>query len=540
MFVCNCLTNLNGTCALNAFNPHLILNSEIALCNEPKKGVPVAKQGIRLQYSGFAIFAAKLISVGTGFLFQLMLARVLLSSPETSPQYGIWFNITDIMAYFTLIIGIVPFWVMRYVARGKEGSIKTGLAVTAIISTIGTVTYLTLIPLILPSFEISIEYLSIYLIASIQIMETYGIGIFEACLQATRPQAVGYGLLFQQVCKVILGYVLIVQLGQPLTGAVVATIVAFGIQLTYYYGLLAHEFKQKIQWGYVREWLKGSVLNIYSVIGGQISASIFFLLIIYGTQDGRGIYGAAAQIANIISYAAVLAFALYPKLLAEKKREDITISLKMVLMFAVPMTFGAIALADSYITLLSSTIADASVVLVVIAIDMFIFVLNTIFGSVLYGFETVDQDMMSFKKMIKSKLFLAFSLPYVQAAITLPVAYYILTTYALDQPLLAAFSVSVITVIGRLIKFIMLYAIVRKMIKIDIPWKSIAKYVFASAVMGTVMFLLPHPSTISMTLVMTALGSAIYLGILLAIDKEARALPKAVIQEISGKTKPKA
>jgi O-antigen/teichoic acid export membrane protein len=500
----------------------------------------VAKQGIRLQYSGFAIFAAKLLSVGTGFFFQFILARALLASPETSPQYGIWFNINDVIAYFTLVMGIVPFWVMRYVARGKEGSVKTGLATTMVIAVIGSVIYLGIIPFILPFFEITGDYLPIYLIASVQIMEYYGISIFESCLQATRPQAVGYGLLFQQVGKVILGYVLIVQLGQPLIGAVISTIVAFGTQLIYYYSLLAEYLKQRVQWGFVKEWLKGSVLNIYSVVGYQIAASIFFLLLIYGTKDGRGIYGAALQIANIISYASVLAFALYPKLLAEQKREDITISLKMVLMFAVPMTFGAIALADSYISLLSPTIADASVVLIILAIDTLIVVVSTIFGSVLYGFETVDQEIMSFKKLVKSKLFLAFSLPYVQAAITLPASYYVLTTYALNQPLQAAFSVGVIIAIGHLITFSMLYAIVRKMIKIDIPWRSIAKYVFASAVMGTVMFLLPHPSTISMTLVMTAIGSAIYLGILLAIDKEARRLPKAVIHEIRRKPQPTA
>jgi peptidoglycan biosynthesis protein MviN/MurJ (putative lipid II flippase) len=88
------------------------------------------------------------------------------------------------------------------------------------------------------------------------------------------------------------------------------------------------------------------------------------------------------------------------------------------------------------------------------------------------------------------------------------------------------------------------------MIKIDIPWRSIAKYVLASAVTGAVLFLLPHSTgmplavsttekviSVGQTLVLTAIGGGIYLAILMAIDKEARTLPKAILQEIRGKRK---
>jgi O-antigen/teichoic acid export membrane protein len=502
---------------------------------ENNDGAFVAKRDIRLQYSGFAIFGAKLLSVATGFIFQFILARALTAKPATSGQYGIWFNINDVLAYFTLLVGVVPFWVMRYVTRGKEASVKTGLATNMIIAAIGTVSYLALAPFILAALGITTNFLPLYLVASIQIAEAYGIGVFEACLQAYRPQAVGYGLLFQQVSKVVLGYILIIQFGQPLLGAVASTIVAFGIQAIYYFTIFADEMKQHIQWGYVKDWLKGSIASIYNVVGNQIAAFVFIMLLWYGTDMGRGLYGAAAQIANIIAYSSFLAFALYPKLLAEKKREDVTVSLKMVLMFAVPMTVGAILLADSYITLLSPTFGDAYIVLVVLAADTFVSVTSSVFGSVLFGVETVDQQVMSFRRLVRSKLFLAFSLPYLHSAMALPTTYYVLTTYAFGQPVQAALAVSVINAVARFVTFIILYAIVRKMIKIDIPWRSISKYVLASAVMGAVMFLLPHPNKISSTLIVTAVGSVVYLGVLVAIDKEARALPKAILQEIRGK-----
>jgi O-antigen/teichoic acid export membrane protein len=513
------------------------------------KDVPVAKNDIRLQYSGFVIFAAKMLSVVTGLIFQFLVAW-----STSKAQYDIWFNVNDVLAYFTILVGVAPFWVMRFVARGKEGATKTGFMANLVVSVISTAVYLALVPLILPMLGISGDFLPVYLIASLQIVELYILTLFEGCLQACVPHTIGYGLLVQQVGKVALGYVLIVQMGQPLIGALVATIVAIGIQLFYYVRLLAPQFKEKIQWGYVKQWVKGSVANIYNVIGSQISAYVFIMLYEIGGQGSRGRYGAAATVTNVISYSSFLAFALYPKLLADKKREDITTSLKMVLMFAIPMTFVAVVMSDSYITLLRQDYPDASIILVVSAVDVLMTVTTNIFSAVLYGMEKVDQDeKISFKALVRSKIFIAFSLPYVQAAITLPLTYYMLTTYAFNQPLQAALYVSIILAVAHFVMLIILSTLANKAVKIDIPWRSISKYVLASAVMGAVLFLLPHPAgvpgtadtmdlifNIGQVLVLTGIGAAVYLAIIMAIDREARMLPKAMLQEIRGKKSPPA
>jgi hypothetical protein len=52
--------------------------------------------------------------------------------------------------------------------------------------------------------------------------------------------------------------------------------------------------------------------------------------------------------------------------------------------------------------------------------------------------------------------------------------------------------------------------------------------------MGVVLFLLPYTNRVSMTLAWTAMGGIVYLAVLMAIDKEARRLPKAIMQEIRG------
>src|SRR3989304_2324793 len=112
--------------------------------------------------------------------------------------------------------------------------------------------------------------------------------------------------------------------------------------------------------------------------------------------------------------------------------------MKIVLMFALPMTVGVISLSSSYIILLRPGTAmypGAEWVLVVLALDSLVTVVSGIYGTVLSGVETVDRERLSFKSLVRSKLFRFYSLSYVHSAITIPTTYYVLTTYALQQPL---------------------------------------------------------------------------------------------------------
>ena len=200
------------------------------------------------------------------------------------------------------------------------------------------------------------------------------------------------------------------------------------------------------------------------------------------------------------------------------------------------MTVGAMVFADSYMTIINIVYKDAWPVLVMLAVNSFVATMSVFFGSVLFGVERVDEKAkISFRELIKSRLFIVFSLPYLHSAITLPTAFYILVNYAQNQPLQAAIYVSAINSLAYFAMFLILYAIVRKMVKIDIPWKNIAKYVFGSAVMATVLFIIPHPTRIYLTLVATAIGGIIYLTLLMVIDKEARSLVHSIWQEIKFK-----
>jgi len=176
-------------------------------------------------------------------------------------------------------------------------------------------------------------------------------------------------------------------------------------------------------------------------------------------------------------------------------------------------------------------------VLVVLALDALVTVISGIYGSVLFGVESVDQEKMSIKSLVRSRLFKFFSLSYLHSAITIPTTYFVLTTFAYQQPLAAALSVCVINSTVRFAMFIVMVFMLRGTFKIVIPWRSIGKYLLASTVMGAVLYLLPYSSMISTTLIWTAIGGVVYLSVLMLIDKETRALPKSILHELSRKKK---
>jgi len=488
----------------------------------------LARGGIRLRFSGFIIFAARVASIATGLAFQLMVARSV-----TVEEYGILFNINDVIAYFTVLAGVFPFWALRFTARAKSGSVKTGFVVNLAIAVVSSLIYLAAASSITSALDIGREYVSLYFLASAQIIEVYMLNIFESCLQAKMPHTLGYGLMLSEVCKIVLGFVLIICFRMSLFGALVSIIVGVCVQLTYYSRLLLVNLREKVVWAYVREWLKGSTANIYYIIGQQIGAFTFIMLFIYGGEAARSAYGASAQIAAIVSYSSYLASALYPKLLAEHNSKDVTSILKMVLMFAIPMAAGVLAMPDSYLAVLKIEFVEAWPVLMVLAIDSFTATLSTIFSSVIYGLENLDEKAsISFKGLVKSRLFVVFTLPYIQSAIVLPTAYYILTTYTCGQPIPSALYIAVVNSITRFIIFLILYKVAREMTEICIPWRNIVKYVFASTVMASILYMIPHPTRLSLTLGVTALGATIYFTILMAIDREAKSLLWSGINEI--------
>jgi len=485
----------------------------------------MVKGEIRLRYSGFVIFASRLLGVVTRVIFILMVARSV-----SGEDFGIYYNIGDVVSYFTILAGILPFWTTRFIAREHTGSAKTGLLANILISIASASIYIALLPVVLSALQIAATYTILYIIVLIQILELYAMSALEAILHAKQPQTIGYGLLIHEVFKVTLGFLLIRELQLGLFGAICSIIGSYIIQVAFYLKLTAKELKESIRRTYLKEWIKASPINIYATVGERIATFTLIFLFIYG-ELARSYYGAASAIANVIGHSAFLAFALYPKLLSQTNIEDVSISLKMVLMSAIPMTIGAIILSDSYLTILNPAFTDATLVLSILAISILSISLAGVFNTVVMGTEKLDaKAKIPLGKLTKSRLFQLFSLPYAESAITLPTTFFALFYVAKTQ-LEAALYLALINLIVGLAMLLCRYTLARKCLAFSIPWKSVVRYVIATAVMAVPLFVTPHPTRLLPTVGLTILGGIVYFAVLAVIDHETRELLKAILSE---------
>jgi TRAP-type C4-dicarboxylate transport system permease small subunit len=96
------------------------------------------------------------------------------------------------------------------------------------------------------------------------------------------------------------------------------------------------------------------------------------LLVLFGGESALGDYQAAVTFSTIIGYAASLAFALYPKMLAEECPAEVEASFKNMLMLALPMAAVALTMSTSLLTILNASYSTASPILILLAIDALI------------------------------------------------------------------------------------------------------------------------------------------------------------------------
>jgi len=157
--------------------------------------------------------------------------------------------------------------------------------------------------------------------------------------------------------------------------------------------------------------------------------------------------------------------------------------------------------------------------------------ISSVFQAIVSGTERLDvESKIAYSDIVRSRLFLFLSLPYVQAAVTVPLTYFVLTSIAGDA-VEAATSLALVNLLGNMILVIAKYGIARRCLDFDIPWSHIGKYLGVSVFMALVLALIPTPTRVSTTVATTLLGGCVYFLLLSAIDKESREIAKSATQE---------
>lgn len=295
------------------------------------------------------------------------------------PQYGIWTNIFDYTGYFVLFTSLLPFWATRFTARNNAGTAKTAISAQLTIAIICALAYFPSIFLISHAIHTT-SYLPIYFIAGSYIITYYLVAIFESILQATKPQTTGYGFIIQEVVKVSVGLILILGFKQIFLGAILAVTLGPIVQVLYYTHLLSNYITEKVNWGYLKEWFKGSPIIVYNLVGSQLMAFVFILLFLFGGSAARADYQAALSFTTVVGYSASLAIALYPKLLANTcSDEQVGQSFRTVMMLAIPLGSIAMVMSYSFLTILKTAYGAAWPVLVALTVNTLITLISSFY-----------------------------------------------------------------------------------------------------------------------------------------------------------------
>jgi hypothetical protein len=207
-------------------------------------------------------------------------------------------------------------------------------------------------------------------------------------------------------------------------------------------------------------------------------------------------------------------------------------------MLAIPLATLTTVMSVSFLTVLNVSYGIAWPVLVALTFDAVFSLIYTFYTSCVMGVESFDAEgKISIRKLIRSKIFKVFTIPYIQAAVALPLTYFILTRLPIAGAVQATVAVVAILIGVHISSLIGLYLFMRHSIRIPVAWRSIAKYILSALVMGGVLFLLPTTSTLLSTIGKALGGFAIYVVFLLVIDLQVRELVREIWTEIKSTLK---
>lgn len=484
---------------------------------------------IRLRFSGFVIFAARIFSIFTGLAFTFVTTRTL-----TQSAFGAWSIINLTVSILTLGSVLFPFWSARYTARGFPGAMKLGLLANLIIS-IPMVIIGTLVGVVLAPATNTSSLL--YAFATILVVQSYIISSMDPVVSIRKTYTLGYAYATYEIIKVIAVYILlwIFQIG--IAGAITSLILAnFGWMMVYVF-VLRDLWSEPIDRNYLRQWINGSFLNIYTIGANILVLLDSIILLSRGTTIAVSYYQVSISITTPISFTAALSAALYARMLRGGTSDDVELSWRVTLLFSLPLLIAVITLASSLLSILSSAKADytvAYIVLGVLALRAFIGTINPIFDAVISGTEKLDErGAISFRQTLKSRLFYSPTTVYITYLIYLPTLWYTLQFFA-GNPLIIAEATAFIGLPVNIAITIGKYLIARGSIRFKFPFLSAAKYGVTAGALASIIPILSflhvivQPMRATTTIAFFGVGAIVYFLILYYIEDEARTIIEAV------------
>ena len=494
--------------------------------------MPSARPGLR--FTGFISFAVRIGSLLTGLAFSIIVARRL-----SEEDFGAWAYVGRLVSYFAATASFVSFWAGRDAGRGRR-PLKTALVGSGLMVVPLSLAYLAVVGF--SAHAIGRESW-VVMLGLMQLPVLHLLNTADGVSYGHRPTASAYALATFEVVKLLLALLMVHLLGLGLFGVFASISIAQMVQLSVLV-YLQRDVMGNVNLGDFLRWLKGFAIPLLGFVNGLVyGLDVFMGGVIYGSALPLSYWQAALTIALVVSHYNNLVVGLYPALLSGGGSREVEKVFRFAMMLGTPLLFGALFLGKDLLLLLRQAYAEAALVLYVLAVSYWIGGLSTLFSSIVGGREEVDRKIdVSFQDYLKSKLF-----RYMMIALFLSVGYVsafsVITVVArLGRwgPVETAYGWSFVHLGASVMGVIVGYLFSKGRVAFRIPWKSLAGYLGASALMVSAMYplhvFIPPSSTAILQLVrvstLLVVGVTTYLATVLTLDREGRVMVKLLITRL--------
>ena len=368
---------------------------------------------IRVTYSGFIAFIIGMISVISGLIVTIIITRSL-----TPLEFGTWTLIINLIGFIIILEPIVSYWATREIARKTESG-TTAVITNGVFSCVAILVYIVILLIVATQTDASFD---IMLYAVILVPVIFVNRTLTAVILGFKPHIASYGALTYGLIQIpaILFFLYYLELG--VAGVILSSFSGYSISALVLFIFGRERLHRNFNLNFIKKWFKLSWLTLYPATFGFVSLmDITIFSIITGSVIGLSYWGAAMVIPIIITQAAGISYAIYPKILGSGKNDFLRNNFSLLFYFAIPLAAISITFAQPALFTLNPIYVIALPVVIITSVFVFFNMLNTTFYSALLGKETVDIDEKStFKDYLKSKLFHLPTILLIQYLIYIP------------------------------------------------------------------------------------------------------------------------
>ena len=324
-----------------------------------------------------------------------------------------------------------------------------------------------------------------------------------------KPEYLGYATIALEIGKVAGAYYTIAILKLGLSGAILSLALGQLLQLAIIIYIIRPKLKGSFNTSILKKWYKAGWVPIIGLSVGKIAvADSILVALILGSTTVVGIFQASRVFALIVRYSEIFLRVLYPKLIRDNSKEDITLTFILQSFVAIPLAVGALMLAEPLLGILGEQYSNAGTILRILTIVAVIEGIEYFMVNILSGLEKIDENVnnLQFNKLKNSwlvKLPLIDLMKYTAYFSILGTIMY--TSQGVGNEFVLgiywAITLLLITVPVTIYKIIL----ARRVMQFEFPKLSILRYSFSGIIMA--LFLYFYQQAIPLT--GTSVGSII-------------------------------